>query len=448
MTTMPNPTGPGPGESSQMKAQSYADRARMNVKFDQRLKRNVLEIEIEKDNYDEEMFLDQETVARLLNRINMDIKQVEGYQIVYRGKTGKVSIWCKEGLDLNQFCRREILEVCKGVNTKSIHPAGRPEVTVTFQGVDFNTPDTLIQDYISKFGGKLVSDSVIYGRHGGGPFKGKVNGERRYQVDFSSSSHKMGTYHWLDGERIRVFYRGNTRTCGRCHKPSGNCPGGGIAKECQERGGARVDLIEHMKELWQSINFSPTSFTLPTEEEEVNGDNKKLVGDKNILEIGSFPSQKPPTTMTEEDKKKVTSVKITNFPIEITENEVLDFLKKKVDETIKTEDVEIVRNERSSQIILGPGPKNNTIMKAVEELHHYQYSQGRLLYTRPIRPLTPIKPNKDGNEVTKNKVKDAVKKVEIVKDMKNHSQAKLSSAGTAQVTKHKQGLGNEKFVRL
>ena len=73
MTTMPNPTGPGPGKSSQMKAQSYADRARMNVKYDQRLKRNVLEIEIEKDNYDEEMFLDQETVARLLNRINMDI---------------------------------------------------------------------------------------------------------------------------------------------------------------------------------------------------------------------------------------------------------------------------------------------------------------------------------------------------------------------------------------
>ena len=87
-------------------------------------------------------------------------------------------------------------------------------------------------------------------------------------------------------------------------------------------------------------------------------------------------------------------------------------------------------------------------MKAVEELHHYQHSQGRLLYTRPIRLLTPIKPVKDSNVVTKNKVKDAVKKVEIVKDLKIHSQAKLSSAGTAQVTKHKQGLGNERVVRL
>ena len=151
--------------------------------------------------------------------------------------------------------------------------------------------------------------------------------------------------------------------------------------------------------------------------------------------------------MTEEDKKKVTSVKITNFPIEITEKDVLEFLKKKVDQTIKTEDVEIIRNERSSQVILGPGPKNDALIKAVEELHHYQYSQGRLLYTRPIWHLTPIKPNKDDNEVTKNKVKEAVKKVEVIKDMKNHSQARLSSASTAQITRHKQGLGSGKVFR-
>ena len=40
----------------------------MNVKYDQRLKRNVLEIEIEKDNYDDEVFLDQDRIARLEQR--------------------------------------------------------------------------------------------------------------------------------------------------------------------------------------------------------------------------------------------------------------------------------------------------------------------------------------------------------------------------------------------
>ena len=36
---------------------SYADRAKMNIRFDQKLKRNVLEIEVEKDNEEEEIIL-------------------------------------------------------------------------------------------------------------------------------------------------------------------------------------------------------------------------------------------------------------------------------------------------------------------------------------------------------------------------------------------------------
>ena len=95
-----------------------------------------------------------------------------------------------------------------------------------------------------------MSTSVIYGRHGDGVFKGKIIGERKYQVDFSSSTLSMGTYHFIDGERIGVYYRGNTRTCGRCHKSSSECHGGGIAKDCQELGGDRID---HMKKLWETM---------------------------------------------------------------------------------------------------------------------------------------------------------------------------------------------------
>ena len=219
----------------------------MNVRFDQRLKRNVLDIEVEKEKTDDEMFLDQERIAKLCLNIGMKIEtEVEGYQISYRGKYGKIAVWCKEGIDITRFCRREIFQVCKGVNTKNIRPAGRPDVTVTFAGLDFNTPDTLVQEYIRKFGGKIISKGVIYGRHGDGPFRGKINGERKYQVDFTSATTSMGTYHYLDGERIRVFYRGNYKTCGRCHKCSTVCPGVGIAKVCQEFGG-------HLPEIKQSL---------------------------------------------------------------------------------------------------------------------------------------------------------------------------------------------------
>lgn len=347
----------------------------MNVKYDQRLKRNVLEIEVEKENFEDEMFLDQDRIAKLLGTIGMNINtNVEGYQISYRGKYGKIAVWCKDGLDLHRFCRREIFQVCRGVNTRNIRPAGRPDVTVTVIGLDYNTPDSLVQEYITKFGGKLISNSVIYGRHGEGPFKGKVNGERKYQVDFTSSTKSMGTYHYLDGERLRVYYMGNDKTCGRCHTDSSVCPGGGIAKDCHEMGGNRTDLIDHMKKLWEIINFNPTTFTLPEKEEDLAVGSNNLGGDQEIIMTGSFPRPGAPMIMTEEDKSKISTVKITNFPPDITENDAVGFLNEKVDGAIKKENISINRSERSSQITLGPGPSTSVIIRAAETLDRYQYS--------------------------------------------------------------------------
>ena len=82
----------------------------------------------------------------------------------------------------------------------------------------------------------MVSQTVTYGRYKQGPFIGKVNNERKYQVDFSDSKMKMGTYHFLDGAKVRVFYRGNEQTCGLCHQGQASCPGGGISKECENAG--------------------------------------------------------------------------------------------------------------------------------------------------------------------------------------------------------------------
>ena len=75
-----------------------------------------------------------------------------------------------------------------------------------------------------------MSPSINYSKFTEGPFKGKYNGERKYPVDFSDSTITMGTYHYIDGSRIRVFYRGNTKTCGRCHQGSGQCRGEGFSQ--------------------------------------------------------------------------------------------------------------------------------------------------------------------------------------------------------------------------
>ena len=69
----------------------------------------------------------------------------------------------------------------------------------------------------------------------------------------------MATFHLIDG---CVFYRGNRKTCGRCHKLADDCPGEAIAKNCAAGGGKQVFLLDHMEKLWNDIGFTPSSFSL------------------------------------------------------------------------------------------------------------------------------------------------------------------------------------------
>ena len=95
----------------------------------------------------------------------------------------------------------------------------------------------------------------------------------------------MGTFHFIDGSKVKVFYRGNIKTCARCHKSAANCPGGAIARECLAQGGVKVDLAHHMKTVWELIGFTPTTFVLPTEDKV---DSAKFEGDLVVSEKSSF----------------------------------------------------------------------------------------------------------------------------------------------------------------
>ena len=446
--------GPGRGDDLTKKALSYAERAKMNIKFDHRLKRNVLEIEVEKTDREDEINLDQESIAKLLVTLGMDINlHVEGYQVSY-GKISRIAVWCKEGIDLEKFCRDESIEVSRGVSTKSIRPSGRKDVTVTVSGLDFNTPDTFVQEYLTKFGGKMVSNSVIYGRHGEGPFKGKANGDRRYQVDFSGSSMSMGTYHYLDGARIRVYFRGNIKTCGRCHQSAQSCLGGGLARSCQSEGGQRVDLFEHMRTLWASIGFNPTNFQLPEKEVDDtegadNPSTASLKGDQEILDAVYFKKKVEHPKLSQEEKDKITAVKVTNFPPEIKEEEILKFLQETVERSI-TEDIMKVteRNERSCQVTLESGSNRDILFKAAEILDYKKTREiifpGRPLYVRLQRTLTPEKePSQANKETQPNGVQELamnINKSLLKEPPKKSSAAASASASAPIVPKYKHSM--------
>jgi hypothetical protein len=86
--------GGGGGVKSGDGKMSYSDRLKTNVRFYQRLKRNVLEITLEKTDKDGEFDVDGEDVARVAKTLGIDIlSQTQGYQLQYRGKFSVISVW-------------------------------------------------------------------------------------------------------------------------------------------------------------------------------------------------------------------------------------------------------------------------------------------------------------------------------------------------------------------
>ena len=84
---------------------SYSDKVR--VSKCERLKRNVLEINLEYDS-DTRPILEKEVIARMFSKIGIDIKsQVEGYQV----NRSKIYVWCKDSCDLERFLERNAIKL-------------------------------------------------------------------------------------------------------------------------------------------------------------------------------------------------------------------------------------------------------------------------------------------------------------------------------------------------
>ena len=79
--------GVTPPSGAAQAAPLYSERLKSNVKYDQRLKRNVLEICLEKTERSSEIVLNGDTIARILKSLKMNIEnELEGVQVQYGRK--------------------------------------------------------------------------------------------------------------------------------------------------------------------------------------------------------------------------------------------------------------------------------------------------------------------------------------------------------------------------
>ena len=232
-----------------------------------------------------------------------------------------------------------------------------------------------------------------------------------------------------------------------------------------------------MRTLWDQIKFDPQTFETDTlEYDDLEGPDN-IGGDRKVLSTPHFPSKVDRPILSESEKDKFNVVRIRNFPLNITDEELVNFLKENVDEGISGKDVKSEKTSYSTNIYLGPEPSLEVIAKATEMLDYkttFQtfFEDDRKLHVQLHRPLTPKKKDiLDANEkqeetdeiipeeeearshsiskIQKDKVKNtvttiqgsqqaALKLSDTLKKKKCGSNINVSSALTPTVARHKE----------
>ena len=372
------PTGSFDGGGGLPTLNKWANSPQVRILRNERLKRNVLEINIDIDQKAGK--IEKEAVAKLFSYMGLKAGpggDLEGFQI----KRRKVFAWLQEGSDLGKYCTDEIFRIAPGIKTTLIKPMDRREVQVTISGLNINTPDSFIFTYVAFFG-KMHSHKVIYDREREGPLAGIKNGDRRVMVDFTGAK-GMGTYHLMDGEAVTVNYSGQRRTCGRCHQDSRSCPGGGWARRCEEMATPRIDLKDHMKQLWDEVGFKPDSFELA----EGNGEIIEEDIEKEAKSFTPPPRAKP----SQAAKERFTGVQVRNLPLQVDMGEVMEFLEENGLPKGMKDNVKFFKKKRNSGVDI-ESLSTEVINKMIENLDKkVSIWDQKLLHCVGATTLSPIK---------------------------------------------------------
>ena len=134
--------------------------------------KNILEVVLEKD-FRGPFQVSDEDVARLMRKIGLEPTaqgQVEAVQVCPNGR-GIIYFTMKDSVTTTDLCTHSSFVVTQsGIRTSVIRHAGKRDIVVTVKGMHPNTNDSVMLDYLSKFG-KVVSTKVVHGVYMTDPIK-------------------------------------------------------------------------------------------------------------------------------------------------------------------------------------------------------------------------------------------------------------------------------------
>ena len=129
-----------------------------------KLQKNVLEVVLEKDHKGP-FNVSEDDCARLMTKVGLESvsDKVEAVQICPSGK-GVIYVTLKDDVDLERFCMHESFAVTQtGIRSTIIKPALKKEVIVSVKGIHPNTRDSLVLEYLAKYGRVLTTKVSLGG---------------------------------------------------------------------------------------------------------------------------------------------------------------------------------------------------------------------------------------------------------------------------------------------
>ena len=167
-------------------------------------KKNLLEIRLERSDFEVNFSPTRVERDHLLTRLGIDGSHFTGVSCCPEGK-GVVYVTSHPSVNIQRFLNRsECFEVKQSFMTGIIRPAGKKEQSVTISGLHPNTKDQAVVKYLSGHGKVSTSDKVIHhvfpGTLGSSLCVGKLNGNRTYMVEITKP---MGSYHIIDGGKVQ-----------------------------------------------------------------------------------------------------------------------------------------------------------------------------------------------------------------------------------------------------
>ena len=369
--TMVGPPGQGQGLDGQARS-SYVGIASLNTSV--RDKKNLLEIRLERADYNVNFNLTQAELDHLLRRLGIDSSHFIGVSCCPEGK-GVVYVTLHPSVNIQRFLtKNECFELKQGLRTGIIRPAGKKEQAVTISGLHPNTKDQAVVKYLAAHGKVSTSDKVIHhifpGAPGSSLCAGKLNGNRTYMVEITKP---MGSYHIIDGEKVSVRYRGQARTCARCHNTESVCPGRAIARDCTS---ARVLLSAHMEEHWESVGYQPDTKDL----NEVDDLDVQL-GVKDV-------EQEPVDSLRPDHSEKYSSVLIHGFSKTAEEKDIYDIL---IEGGLPTEyqKGDIKKNDKNGQLLI-ENLSSSVCISLTNHIHGKIFFKKKV-FVNSIVEKTPVK---------------------------------------------------------